>query len=50
MGVTVSSDEDVREVCEDEVEELVDRPGTTKGTWFAVLQSIFLPLSMRCGF
>ena len=32
VGVTVYCDEDVREVGEDEVEELVDRPGTTKGT------------------
>ena len=30
--VTVSCDEDVGEVGEDEVEEPVDRPGTTKGT------------------
>ena len=39
-----------RSVNEDELEELVDRPGTTKGTEFAVLQSIFLPFLMRCGF
>ena len=32
VGVTVSCDEDVGEVGEDEFEELVDRPGTTKGT------------------
>ena len=32
MGVAVSCDEDVGEEGEDEVEELVDRPGTTKGT------------------
>ena len=31
MGVTVSCDEDVGEVSEDEVEELVDRLETTKG-------------------
>ena len=43
MGVTVSCDEDVGEVGEDELEELVDRPGTMNGTSFAVLQSIFLP-------
>ena len=29
---TVSCDEDVEETGEDEVEELVDRPGTTKST------------------
>ena len=32
MGVTLSCDEGVGKVGEDEVEELVDRPGTTKGT------------------
>ena len=30
--ITVSCDEDVEEAGEDEVEELVDRPGTTNGT------------------
>ena len=30
MKVTVSFDEDVGEVGEDEVEELVDRPGTKR--------------------
>ena len=32
MGVTVSCDEDVGEVGEDELEELVDRQGTADGT------------------
>ena len=32
MGVTLSFDDDVGEVGEDEVEDLFDRPGTTKGT------------------
>ena len=32
VGVTVSCDEDVGEAGEDEVEELADRPRTTKGT------------------
>ena len=50
VGVTESCDEDEGELGEDEVEELVERPGTTKGTWFAVLQLIFLPFLMRCGF
>ena len=36
VGVTVSCDEDVREVGEGEVEELVDRPRTTNGTQFSV--------------
>ena len=49
MEVTVSCDEDVGEVGEDELEELVDKPRTTIGTQFAVLQSIFLPFLMRCG-
>ena len=30
--ITVSCDEDVEETGEDEVEELVDMPGTTNGT------------------
>ena len=32
VGFTVSSDENVGDVGEDEFEELVDRPGTTNGT------------------
>ena len=32
VGVTATYDEDVGEAGEDEVEELVDGPGTTKGT------------------
>ena len=32
VEVSVSCDEDVGEVGEDELEELVDRPGTTNGT------------------
>ena len=36
VGVKVSCDEDVGEVGEDEVEELVDRQGTTNGTSFSV--------------
>ena len=32
MGVTVFGDEDVGEVGEDELQVLVVRPGTTKGT------------------
>ena len=32
VSVTVSCDEDVGEVDGDEVEELVDKPGTTNGT------------------
>ena len=36
VGVTVSCDEDVGEVGEDEVKEPVDRPWTTNGTLFSV--------------
>ena len=32
VRVTASSDEDVGDVGVDELEELVDRPGTTNGT------------------
>ena len=32
VPITEPFDEDVEEVDDDEVEELVDRPGTTKGT------------------
>ena len=39
----------VREVDEDAEEEL-DKPGTTIGTKFSVLQIIRIPSLMRCGF
>ena len=42
MLTTVSCDEDVEETGEDEAEELVDRPGTTNGTYFDILQLILL--------
>ena len=32
VGTTASCDEDVRDVGEDKLEELVERPGTTNGT------------------
>ena len=47
---TESCDEDVEEVGVDGVEELVDKPGTTNGAQFDVLQSMFLPDLVRCGF
>ncbi len=50
VGVTASCDEDAGDVGEDELEELVDRPGTTNGAKFDVLHSIFLTFLMRCGF
>ena len=31
-------------------EELADKPGTTVGTKFSVLQCIRIPFLMRCGF
>ena len=39
----------VRKVDEDAEEEL-DKPGTTIGTKFSVLQIIRIPSLMRCGF
>ena len=33
-----------------EIEEIVDKPGTTIGTWFSVLHFIRLPSLMSCGF
>ena len=38
---TESCDEDVEEVGVGVVEELIDKPGTTNGTLFDILQSIF---------
>ena len=46
--ITVSFDEDVEVVGEDEVEQLVDKPGTTHGTQFDIMQSILLPFLVRC--
>ena len=43
MLVTLSFDEDVEEVGEDEEEELVDRPGITNVSRFHKLQLIFVP-------
>ena len=39
----------VLEVDEDPEEEL-DKPGTTRGTKFSVLQILRIPFLMRCGF
>ena len=48
---TESRDENVEEVGECVIdEELADKPGTTNGTLFEILQSILLPFLMRCGF
>ena len=34
----------------DELEDELDKPGTTIGTKFSVLQIIRIPFLMRCGF
>ena len=47
VSVTVSSDEDVGEI--DEVEELVNKPGTTNGAWLDVSQWNFLLFLMVPG-
>ena len=47
---TESCDEDDEEVGVGVVEELVDKPGTTNGTSFDMLQSNLLPFLVRCGF
>ena len=50
MRVTVSCGEDVGDEGVAELEEPVDRPGTTIGTQFAVLHFLRLPFLMSCGF
>ena len=50
VGATASCDNDVGDVGAAELEEPVDEPGTTIGTWFAVLHFIRLPSLMSCGF
>ena len=51
VGVTVSCDEDAGDVGEDELEELFDRPKTTKGTCSSLCRNEFsCHFLMRCGF
>ena len=50
VRTTASGDNDVGDVGVAELEEPVDRPGTTIGTKFAVLHFIRLPSLMSCGF
>ena len=44
------------EACDEEKgedvveEELADKPGTTNGTQLDILQSVLLPILVRCGF
>ena len=45
-----SCGKDAGDVCVVELEEPVDKPGTTIGTSFSVLHCIRLPSSMSCGF
>ena len=46
-----NADEDDGEGSEGLVEEeLADKPGTTNGAQFDILQSILLPFLLRCGF
>ena len=47
---TESCDGDAEEIGVGVVGELVDKPGTTNGTYFDRLQSILLPFLVRCGF
>ena len=48
-GCSVSCNTGVGDVGA-ELEELVDKPGTTIGTYLAVLHFIRLPSLMSCGF
>ena len=50
VGATASCDTDVGDVGITELEEPVDKPGTTIGTLFSVLHLIRLPSLMSCGF
>ena len=50
VGTTASCNTDVGDAGVAELEEPVDRPGTTIGTWFSVLHFIRLPSLMSCGF
>ena len=49
-GTTASCDNDVGHVGKAELQEPVDKPGITIGTWYAVLHFIRLPSLMSCGF
>ena len=50
VGIKASCGKAVGDVGVAELEEPVDRPGTTIGTWFAVLHCFRLPFWMSCGF
>ena len=50
VGTTASCNTDVGYVGEAELEEPVDEPGATIGTWFSVLHFIRLPSLMSCDF
>ena len=50
VPITESCDEDVGEIGVDDMQKLIDKPGTTNGTKFDILQSILLLFLVRCGF
>ena len=50
VATTASCNTDVGDVGLAELEELVDKPGTTIGPFFAVLHFIRMPSLMSCGF
>ena len=51
VGTTASCNtDDVGDVGVAELEELVNEPGTTIGTWFSGLHFNRLPYLMSCGF
>ena len=50
VGTTDSCNTDVGVVGAAELEEPVDKPGTTIGTQLSVLRFIRLPFLMSCGF
>ena len=50
VGITASCGIDVGDVGVAELEDPVDKPGTTIGTLFSVVHFIRLPSSTRCGF
>ena len=50
VRTTASCDTDVGDVRVAVLDELVDKPGTTSGTYFSVLHFARLPSLISCGF
>ena len=52
MKKTMKNDSPVSKIVREveDAEEELDKPGTTIGTKFSVLQIIRIPFLMRCGF